>query len=199
MLLERMFGVKRLVRPGCGSRHEFSQLGSDHLCQFRGLIRHGEQRGDRASQGTTELATIQRMHERALELPQEVVGQLVEVSTVVAVEPTTSAGEVKGMIANRADPVLRLPISASPDAGSRMKRMVDGISEQLARRRGRIPRWLDGFPNSSRNFGPPAPNSDAGANERSSSRESGSRNTRHVIGPLERSNNFTASTSRTRV
>jgi hypothetical protein len=136
MVLERMFGSQEYLQIKSRYPARVLATGVRPSLQFRGLIRHAEQRGDRASQGTTEIATIQRLHERAGELPHDVVGKLVEVSAVAAVEPSGSAGEVKGMIANRADPILRLPIPTALDADSRMQRVVDRIPEQLVCRRG---------------------------------------------------------------
>ena len=70
-------------------------------------------------------------------------GQLVETAAVASVEPAAPAGEQQGLVADAADPVLRLPPAAALDREARSHGMVDAEPEQVVCRCRRRLRQVD--------------------------------------------------------
>jgi len=99
------------------------------------LSRFTQQPGNRAPQRATEFVSLERPHERVVERIHDVCGQFVEISAVAAVEPETATSKVECVIAQRADPVLRLPTPTSLDAEPGMQRGVDRVTEQFVCRK----------------------------------------------------------------
>ena len=98
---------------------------------------------DRAAERADELLRFERADERGFERRQHLRRQLVEAAAVASVEPAAPAGEQQGLVADAADPVLRLPPAAALDREARPHGVVDAEPEQVVRGRRRRLRQVD--------------------------------------------------------
>lgn len=109
------------------------QLTLDLLAHTSGIGRYTKKCGNRAPYRTMEFVSLEGPHEGIVERPHDLGGQSVEVPAVRAFESPAATSKGESVVAYRADPILRLPISTSLDGDPCMQCVVDGVPEQFVR------------------------------------------------------------------